>query len=99
MVRWNTKQEAVRSGHLEHVQLLVEHGADVNARTKGEEAGASGGTPLWWAHNYLDPESDVIEFLKANGGKLIAPQAKSEEDEDEEEEEENDEEEDEDEEN
>lgn len=78
---WMPLHEAIRKGDLTNVQLIVEHGADVNARTKGEEAGASGGTPLWWAHKFLDPKSEVIEFLKANGAKLIAPHAQSEEEE------------------
>jgi hypothetical protein len=74
-------QEAIRTGDLQNVQLLVDHGADINARTKGQEAGASGGTPLWWARHYLDPNHEVIGYLKANGAKLIAPQGQGEDEE------------------
>ncbi len=71
-------KEAVRKGITENVRLLVEHGADINARTKGKEAGASGGTPLWWAYEYHRPEHKVIDYLKATGAKSIAPQAQAE---------------------
>lgn len=71
-------KEAVRKGILENVKLLVDHGADINARTKGKEAGASGGTPLWWAKELHKPDHKVIEFLKAHGAKNIAPHAQAE---------------------
>jgi hypothetical protein len=57
------------------VQELLDHGADINARTKAKEAGASGGTPLWWALKYYDEDKDVVGLLKANGAKNIAPHA------------------------
>jgi len=59
---------------VESIQLLLDHGADINARTKGMEAGASGGTPLWWALYYHKEEDHpVVELLKRNGAKKVAP--------------------------
>ncbi len=42
---WQALHEAVRGGHLEVVQYLVDHGADIGAET------ANGGTPLVVAEN------------------------------------------------
>ena len=67
------RQEAVRLGDVEIVQALLDHGADINARTQGDEAGASGGTPLWWALQYHDNDEEVVKLLKAGGAKNIAP--------------------------
>jgi prolyl 4-hydroxylase len=70
---WTPLHEAVRNGDVDIVQALLDHGADINARTQGNEAGASGGTPLWWALKYHDEDKGVVGLLKANGAKNIAP--------------------------
>lgn len=66
-------QEAVRGGHVETVAILLEHGADVNARTKTRGKGAAGGSALWWAIESHGQEHAIVELLKANGAKLFAP--------------------------
>lgn len=60
---------------MKSAQLLLDYGADINARTKGQEAGASGGTPLWWAHYYHQESHEVVQLLKRNGAKNMAPHA------------------------
>jgi ankyrin repeat protein len=69
-------QEAVRRGDVEIVQLLLDHGADVNMHTKGNEAGASGGTALWWAKKYHESDHPVLELLEKYGAKNVGPHAK-----------------------
>ena len=71
-------QESVRGGDVKSTQLLLDHGADINARTKGHEAGASGGTPLWWALYYHQEDHEVVQLLKQNGAKNLAPHQRSE---------------------
>lgn len=66
----------MRDGDPKVIQLLLDNGADINARTKHGEAGASGGTPLWWAMKYHNEDDEVIKLLKNNGAKSIAPKAK-----------------------
>jgi hypothetical protein len=55
------------------VETLLDHGADLHARTAGQ-----GGTPLWWAYKYHDEGSEMIEFLKNLGAKNIGPDDKDE---------------------
>ena len=67
-------QEAVRSGDLESVKILLDHGADLNARTRQSGRGANGGTPLWWAHMFHEKEHAIIrDFLKSQGAKNAGP--------------------------
>lgn len=66
---WRPLHEAVRSGELEVVEYLVEHGADVNQRTNQ----GKGGTPLFWAEQMLDKDSPVVLYLKKKGAKSIPP--------------------------
>jgi hypothetical protein len=53
--------------------VLIEHGSDLNGRTKGTERGASGGTALWWALYYHDEDHEVVNLLKDHGAKHISP--------------------------
>lgn len=76
---WMPLHEAVREGSTENVQLLLDHGADINARTQVHEAGASGGTALWWALEYHEKDSKVVQLLVANGAKKIKPHGSEEE--------------------
>ena len=64
---------AVCSGSLAAVQVLIEAGADVNTRDT-----AWRGTPLGWAHHYVEESKDVdrrrrydaiAEYLAARGGR------------------------------
>lgn len=66
---WRPIHEAARSGEIEVLKFLVEHGADVNERTNE----GSGGTPLFWAEQMLPKESEAVLFLKAKGAKNIPP--------------------------
>jgi hypothetical protein len=60
------------------LQTLLDHGADLNARTKVTGRGATGGSPLWWALQFYDEDHMVPKLLKSHGGKNIAPHAKDE---------------------
>lgn len=73
---WTPLHEAVREGNLEVIQLLLDRGADVNARTgsRGE-----GGTALYLAMEYHredaeDEESEVELFLKQRNAKFVEPE-------------------------
>lgn len=58
---WSAIHEAVRGGHLETVKYLVEHGADIGAKTNNN------GTPLWWARRSLDENHEVVRYLREIG--------------------------------
>lgn len=62
-------------GDAEIVQHLLDNGADINSRTKENEAGASGGTVLWWALEFHDKDTEVVKLLKSAGAKNISPHA------------------------
>eukprot|EP00980_Cylindrotheca_fusiformis_P008738 scaffold1868_cov193-Cylindrotheca_fusiformis.AAC.23 len=70
---WMPLHEAVRGGHVETVALLLEHGADINSRTKARGKGAAGGSALWWAIQSHGEEHAIVQFLRSNGAKLFAP--------------------------
>src|SRR5207253_1420572 len=68
--------DAALGAHLEMVKLLVEHGADVNAkcdRNKGinPPPQPSNATPADWATENEYP--DVLNYLLRKGGKLTKP--------------------------
>jgi prolyl 4-hydroxylase len=67
---WTPLHEGARAGHLPVVKLLIEHGADVNAKT----GGGSGGTPLWWARQTLEEDHEVISFLEEIGALDAGPE-------------------------
>jgi prolyl 4-hydroxylase len=69
---WRPIHEAARSGEIEVLKFLVEHGADVNERTNE----GAGGTPLFWAEQMLPKDSEAVLFLKAQGAKNIPPMPK-----------------------
>ena len=53
---------AIVSGKVEIIKMLLEHGADVNARTKPNVIGE---TPLMWAAS--QGNSEIVQFLMRNG--------------------------------
>jgi ankyrin repeat protein len=60
---WTALHEAVKSTHLEAVRLLLEHGADPNAREAGDNT-----TPLHWAA--ATGRRDIIEALLKAGAEV-----------------------------
>ena len=61
--------QAARGGHLEVVKLLVDNGADFNAKTAG-----GGGTVLWWAKQTHGEDHPVITFLEELGALDVGPE-------------------------
>lgn len=55
------------------MQVLLDHGADVNGRTKGEGDGATGGSVLYWALRYWPEDHEVVVLLRSRGAKNLAP--------------------------
>jgi len=66
---WQPLHEAVRSGHVDIVHFLVQHGSDINARTNN----GKGGTPLWWSKNEHDDEHPMTQTILDLGGIEIGP--------------------------
>jgi ankyrin repeat protein len=67
---------AAEYGNLEAARLLVERGADVNAKATLDEAGVGGQTPIFHAATqFFDWGLPVVEFLVKNGANLT-PRAK-----------------------
>mmetsp|Transcript_15581 Transcript_15581/g.25974 ORF Transcript_15581/g.25974 Transcript_15581/m.25974 type:complete len:336 (-) Transcript_15581:178-1185(-) len=58
---WQLLHEAVRSGDLKSVKLLIDMGADVSAKV------LSGGAALWIAKYYLEPDHPVTNYLREIG--------------------------------
>lgn len=68
--------EAVRDGNLEVIELLLNRGADINARTGRN---GDGGSALHLAMEYHrededdEEESEIELFLKKHNAKLVEP--------------------------
>ena len=58
---WNLLHEAIRSGDLDSVKLLVDLGADIGAKV------LSGGAALWIAKYYLEEDHPVTKYLRDIG--------------------------------
>lgn len=58
---WQPIHEASRSGHTQTAKFLVDHGADMNARTYG------GSSPLNLARMSLGERHDIVEYLASLG--------------------------------
>jgi prolyl 4-hydroxylase len=61
---WQPIHEAARGGHTEVVKLLIQHGAEMNARTG---RGGDGGSVLNIALDHLDEDHDLIQYLRSIG--------------------------------
>jgi len=67
---WQPIHEAARGGHLDSLELLLENGADLNARThKG-----NGVSPLRIAREALGNEHAVVKFLEDLGAEEFGPE-------------------------
>jgi ankyrin repeat protein len=61
--------KAARSGNIEIIKILLDHGADIDARTNWGE----GHSTLNLAMQYHDEDSRIVEFLKLKGAQNIIP--------------------------
>ena len=67
---WQLLHSSAASGHKEVVELLVEHGADLNARTHG----GHGATPLYVAEHNNGGFHPVVRYLKSLGALNLGPE-------------------------
>ncbi|CAB9515466.1 Derlin-3 [Seminavis robusta] len=65
---WQPLHEAVRGGHLDVVNLLINHHADQNAKTN------HGISPLWLAEDSLGPDHPVTKRLQELGAEKHGPE-------------------------
>jgi Ankyrin repeats (3 copies) len=63
---WTPLHEAARKGEIDAIELLLNRGAEVNARTGSKENGDS---PLALAKQYHGPDHEVTKLLEARGAK------------------------------
>lgn len=68
---WMPLHEAARAGHLDAVRTLLEHGADVHARTGKQQ---DGGSALYWAKRFLGQDHAVVAYLEELGAIDIGPE-------------------------
>lgn len=61
--------QAARGGNIEIIKILLDHGADIDARTEWGE----GHSTLRVAMQFHDQESDIVQFLKLKGAQSIIP--------------------------
>lgn len=67
---WRPIHEASRGGHVDAVELLLAHGADINARTHE----GKGSTPLHVAVSALSEKHPVSQFLISQGALNLGPE-------------------------
>ncbi|KAL7485913.1 hypothetical protein ACHAW6_011508 [Cyclotella cf. meneghiniana] len=67
---WRPIHEAARGGNRGGVQLLIDLGCDLGARTG---RGGNGGTALWWAIQRYGEEHDVVRLLRSHGAPSNGP--------------------------
>ena len=65
---WQPIHEAIRAGHRDVIEFLVEHGADVNEKTGYHGVGEF---PLDLAKNFHGEENDLVGLLQSMGAKGI----------------------------
>jgi prolyl 4-hydroxylase len=68
---WMPIHEAIRKGDIEVVKLLLDRGADVNARTGTT---ARGGSALYYAHQYHGNDHPLLPLLKEREAKVFEPE-------------------------
>ena len=73
LLSFSKLKEAARTGNPATLKTLLEHGADINARTNTQGVGAGGGSVLWWALQYHEEDSEVVQLLKESGAKIFGP--------------------------
>lgn len=67
---WQLLHSSAASGHKEIVELLIEHGADLNSRTHG----GHGATPLYIAEHNNGGFHPVVRYLKSLGALNLGPE-------------------------
>ena len=67
---WKPIHEAARGGQKGVLQMLVEHGADVN---EGANFG-SGGSPLYLATQSLGEDHPAVDYLISLGADYVTPE-------------------------
>jgi hypothetical protein len=67
---WEPLHEAARASKRDSIELLLSHSADINARTGIDE---KGGSVLWWAMRYNDPDGEFVSYLREKGAIFISP--------------------------
>lgn len=67
---WQPLHEAVRAGSLDAVRLLMDYGADKNARTHG----GMGSTPLAIALEQFEEDHPVVQYLMGLGALNVGPE-------------------------
>ncbi|KAL9184657.1 hypothetical protein ACHAXT_012627 [Thalassiosira profunda] len=67
---WQLLHSGAASGHKEVVELLIEHGADLNSRTHG----GHGATPLYIAQKNNGGFHPVVRYLKSLGALDLGPE-------------------------
>jgi prolyl 4-hydroxylase len=63
---WQPLHEAVRAGHLDVVEFLLQRNVNINHRTNR----GGGSTPLGLAVEHLTPEHPVVQLLESYGAEL-----------------------------
>lgn len=66
---WTPLHEGARAGHEDVVKLLVDHGANINERTRE----GKGETPLYWSIKENGEDHPVSKLLAELGGLSIGP--------------------------
>lgn len=65
---WTPLHEGARGGNKGVVELLVENGADINAKTNNGES------PLWWVEKAHGKDHPLIAFLRELGAIKLGPE-------------------------
>jgi len=66
---WQPIHESAVAGKHDMIELLLENGANINARTNG----GRGGTPLFLAQQKLGADHKIVLYLKDRGALSMAP--------------------------
>ena len=66
---WQLIHEGAANGHKGLVELLVDHGADINARTHG----GRGVSPLFVAEKNYGGSHQIVKYLKSLGALSLGP--------------------------